>query len=138
MLGNRFNRTNPGQNQQPYIITLNQFIPSSPVSSYSTGLSSYFKEFKAVAFPREKQFPIRLKPLEEPIAEEDKTSSKIANANAINLRLVELVKMMHGSFESKQKIIDDFHSRFPDCSKKSIERKMGDLFVKDKKETDPR
>jgi hypothetical protein len=48
ILGNRYNRNNPGQNQQPYIITLNQYIPSSP--SYSTGISSYFKDFKAVAF----------------------------------------------------------------------------------------
>lgn len=46
--------------------------------------------------------------------------------------------MMHGSFESKQKIIDDFNARFPECSKKSIERKMRDLFEKDKKEQDPK
>lgn len=58
--------------------------------------------------------------------------------NPINARLGELVKMMHGSFESKQKIIDDFNARFPECSKKSIEKKMRDLFEKDKKETDPR
>jgi hypothetical protein len=45
---------------------------------------------------------------------------------------------MHGSFESKQKIIDDFHARFPDCSKKSIERKMFDLFVKEKRSEDPK
>ncbi len=41
---------------------------------------------------------------------------------------------MHGSFESKQYIIDTFNERFPDCSKKSIERKMRDLFDKDKKD----
>jgi hypothetical protein len=63
---------------------------------------------------------------------------KVANANMINTRLVDLVKLMHGSFESKQFIIDTFHERFPDCSKKSIERKMRDLFDKDKKESDPR
>ncbi len=54
--------------------------------------------------------------------------------NSINARLLDLVKLMHGSFESKQKIIDDFNARFPECSKKSIERKMRDLFEKDKKE----
>ena len=70
--------------------------------------------------------------------EEDKTSSKATNANLINVRLIELVKVMHGSFESKQKILDDFHARFPECSKKSIESKMRDLFEKDKKNTDPR
>ena len=51
---------------------------------------------------------------------------------------MDLVKLMHGSFESKQKIMEDFIARFPDCSKKSIERKMQDLFDKDKKDTDPR
>ena len=45
---------------------------------------------------------------------------------------------MHGSFESKQKIIDDFNVANPECSKKSIFKKMMTLFVKDKKETDPR
>lgn len=136
-LGNRYNRNNPGQNQHPYIITLNQ-LPSSPASSYSTGLSSYFKEFKAVAFPKDRQFPIRLKPLLDPVEEEDKSSSKANNPFSLKSRLVELVKMMHGSFESKLKIIDDFHVRFPDCTKKSIERKMIELFLKEKKDSDPK
>jgi hypothetical protein len=46
--------------------------------------------------------------------------------------------MMHGSFESKQKIIEDFNTNNPECSKKSIEKKMRELFVKDKKGDDPR
>lgn len=46
--------------------------------------------------------------------------------------------MVHGSFESKQKLIEDFNTLNPECSKKSIEKKMKDLFVKDKKEEDPR
>lgn len=54
------------------------------------------------------------------------------------MKLFDLVKMMHGSFESKQKIIEDFHLKNPDCSKKSIERKTRDLFEKDKKTEDPR
>lgn len=45
---------------------------------------------------------------------------------------------MHGSFESKQKIIDDFNAANPECSKKSILRKMISLFVKEKKEGDPK
>ena len=45
---------------------------------------------------------------------------------------------MHGSFESKTKIIEDFNQKFPDISKKSIEREMRELFEKDKKEQDPR
>jgi hypothetical protein len=45
---------------------------------------------------------------------------------------------MHGSFESKTKIIEDFNLKNPECSKKSIEKKMRQLFVKDKKNEDPR
>ena len=51
-------------------------------------------------------------------------------------KLLELVHMVHGSFESKQKIIDDFNAEHADCSKKSIERFLKECFVKDKKEQD--
>lgn len=112
MLGNRYNRNNPGQKQEPYIITLNMLIPQSPASTYSNGFNSYFKEFRAIAFPKDRLFPIRLKPLPDPI-EEDKQNIaaevKVNPATLINSRLPELVKLMHGSFESKQKIIDDFN-----------------------------
>jgi hypothetical protein len=94
ILGNRYNRNNPGHNQQPYILTLN--FPSSP--SYSTtGISSYFKDFKAVCFRGYTSFPLRLKPLAAAL-DEDK---KLPTTPGINNRLIELVKLMHGSFESK-------------------------------------
>ena len=54
------------------------------------------------------------------------------------MKLVELVRLLHGSFESKQKILEDFSCQNPECSKKSIERKMRDLFVKEKKGEDPK
>jgi hypothetical protein len=44
----------------------------------------------------------------------------------------------HGSFDNKVKIIEDFCSKYSECSKKSIERKIGDMFIKEKKGTDPR
>lgn len=74
-------------------------------------MMNYFEEFKAVSFPRDRQFPIRLKPLPDPAEEENKAAKGTAanNPNSINTHLAELVKMMHGSFESKQKIIDDFN-----------------------------
>ena len=99
---------------------------------------SYFKDFRAVSLVKDrKNFPIRVKPKD--YAEEEKLETvKAATVNPINTKLVELVKMMHGSFESKQKIIDDFNARFPECSKKSIEKKMRELFEKDKKDTDPK
>jgi len=46
------------------------------------------------------------------------------NPNAINEKIIEFVKFVHGSYISKQKVIDDFNKEFPDCSKKSIEKKM--------------
>ena len=46
--------------------------------------------------------------------------------------------MVHGSFDSKPKLIDDFHEQHPECSKNSIERKLKDFFIKDKRNDDPR
>ena len=142
MLGKRYNhRDKPTLNLQHYIFTFNQVFASgnSPRSTRYSGMMNYFEEFKAVSFPKERNFPLRLKPLPDPNEEENKAAKgAVNNPNLINTKLVDLVKMMHGSFESKQKIIDDFNQRFPDCSKKSIERKMRDLFEKDKKGDDPR
>ena len=42
----------------------------SPKSTRSTGMMNYFEEFKAVPFPREKFFPLRLKPLIDLLEEE--------------------------------------------------------------------
>ena len=46
--------------------------------------------------------------------------------------------MVHGSFDSKPKLIDDFHEQHPECSKNSIERRLKDYFVKDRRGDDPR
>lgn len=81
----------------------------SPRSNRSSGMMNYFEEFKAVSFPKERNFPLRLKPLVDPNEEENKAAKGTNNSNLINTKLVDLVKMMHGSFESKQKIIDDFN-----------------------------
>lgn len=53
--------------------------------------------------------------------------------NAINLKMVELILMVHGSLESKPKIIDDFNEQNPECSKNSIEKKIKEAFIKDKR-----
>ena len=37
--------------------------------------------------------------------------------NAINLKIIDLVLMVHGSIESKPKLIDDFNEQHPECSK---------------------
>lgn len=67
-------------------------------------MMNYFEEFKAVSFPKERTFPLRLKPIVDPVEEENKAAKGFNNN-----KLIDLVKMMHGSFESKQKIIDDFN-----------------------------
>jgi hypothetical protein len=46
--------------------------------------------------------------------------------------------MIHGSFESKSKLIDDFNEMHPECSKNSIERKIKEYFIKDKRDDDPK
>jgi hypothetical protein len=46
--------------------------------------------------------------------------------------------MVHGSFEPKHKISDDFNEKHPECSKNSIEKKLKEFFSKDKRGQDPR
>ena len=58
--------------------------------------------------------------------------------NAINLKLPELVRLFHGNFESKVKLIEDFAEAHPECSRNSIEKKVKELFVKDKRDNDPK
>lgn len=101
---------------------------------------NYITTYKAVSFNKEKKFPILVSTKEEMSEGENKlqNSSSKQSPNAINLRLPELVKMMHGSFESKSKIFEDFHQKFSECTKKSILLKMRELFEKDKKGQDPR
>lgn len=67
---------------------------------------------------------------------EDKKSGY--DPNAIMLRLVDLIKLTHGSIESKAKLIDDFHEAFPECTKNSIERRIKEFFVKDRRGDDPK
>ena len=64
-------------------------------------MMNYFEEFKAVSFPKERSFPLRLKPLADPIEEENKAAKGTSSSILIKTKLVDLVKMMHGSFESK-------------------------------------
>jgi len=58
--------------------------------------------------------------------------------NAINLKLPQLIRMVHGSIESKPKLIDDFNDQHPECSKNSIEKKIKENFIKDKRADEPR
>jgi hypothetical protein len=50
-----------------------------------------------------------------------------------------LLKLCYKSKDNKkQAIIDEMNSKFPDCSKKSIERVLKDIVVKEKRGSDVR
>ena len=102
-------------------------------------MEDYREDFKAIVLLKEKAFPLRLKDEEEEIGDGEKAGQgQKLNPKAIKNKITELIQMVHGSFESKQKIVEDFNSQNPECSKKSIEKKIKDLFIKDKKVEDPR
>lgn len=50
----------------------------------------------------------------------------------------DLIKFCYSTLESKQWIIDNFHLKYPDCSKKSIERVLKEIVVKEEREGDLR
>ena len=58
--------------------------------------------------------------------------------NAILKKRLDLIQFVYTSLESKQQIIDDFNEKFPECSKKSIERVFKEIIVKEKRECDLR
>lgn len=45
---------------------------------------------------------------------------------------------MHGNFESKATLIEEFVKVHTECSRNSVEKKIKELFVKDKRGNDPR
>lgn len=73
--------------------------------SKERGVQNYLKDYRAVVFPRTRVFPIKIKGYEENenAGQDDKNgnSANKFNPKAINLKLIELVRMMHGSFQSK-------------------------------------
>jgi len=58
--------------------------------------------------------------------------------NAILKFRPELIRACYASLESKQNIIDDFNIKYPECSKKSIERIFKEIITKEKREGDLR
>ena len=66
---------------------------------------------------------------------EEEDRKERMDPNAINSKLKEFVLMVHGSYESKSKIIEDFAVLHPECSKASIERKIREAASKEKEET---
>jgi len=94
-------------------------------------------EFKAVSFSSPK-FPIQLIKQKKIEIDEDEKKQIGFDPNAINLKMAALVRMVYGSIDPKPKIIDDFNEQHPECSKNSIERKLKECFVKEKRGDDPK
>ena len=61
-----------------------------------------------------------------------------SDPNAILRYRHELIRACYLSLESKQLIIDDFNDKYPECSKKSIERVFKEIIIKEKREGDLR
>lgn len=93
-------------------------------------------QYQAVSFCQSFQFPIQI--VKKKVIDEEEEKKNGFDPNAINLKLPQLVRMVHGSFEPKSKICDDFNEHNPECSKNSIEKKLKEFFVKDKRGEDPR
>ena len=58
--------------------------------------------------------------------------------NAILRFRPQLIRACYASLESKQQIIDVFNDKYPECSKKSIERIFKEIIIKEKREGDLR
>lgn len=57
--------------------------------------------------------------------------------NAINVLLPKLIRLVHGSLDSKTKLIEEFLEEHPECSRNSVYRKF-ELFTKEKRPNDVR
>lgn len=104
----------------------------------------YREEFKVVILSKKLSFPIKLDKRDNDLglfisnSDDISAETKIKQRNSIKDKIKELAYALHGTFESKQKVIDDFNIRYPECSKKSIDKKIKDLFVKEKRLIDPK
>lgn len=98
------------------------------------------EEYRAVNFVKKtNDFPISLEKSKLDRIYDESDEKKLGfDPNAINLKLIELCRYVHGSLDPKPKIIEDFNEQYPECSKNSIERKLKECFVKDKRDEDPR
>lgn len=88
-----------------------------------------FKIFEAkpyISFPLQ----ISAKDFDDKSDEDDKKDRM--DPNAINNKIKEFVEMVHGSYEAKFKLIEDFAQAHPECSKASVERKLREIASKEK------
>jgi len=65
-------------------------------------------QYQAISLNISVQFPIPITKSQKKLDDEEEKKNGF-DPNAINLKLASLVRMVHGSFESKPKICDDFN-----------------------------
>ncbi|CAI2374825.1 unnamed protein product [Moneuplotes crassus] len=93
---------------------------------------SGFEEFKIISANPQILFPlvISAKDFDQVDDEDDKKDS--ADPNAIKKKMKEFILMVHGSYEAKFKLIEEFAKENPECSKASIERTIREVSSKEK------
>lgn len=95
------------------------------------------EKFEAKCLLPDLNFPVNPKWKEKvPEIVEDDADGKL-DPNAINILLPTLIRHVHGSLDSKTKLIEDFLEQHPECSRNSVFRKF-DLFAKEKRANDIR
>ena len=104
------------------------------VMTFANSNKSDYSSYKIFATRSYISFPIIIKAKEFDGKSEEEEKKEKYDPNAINLKLKELISMLHGSYESKEKIIDDFNTQNPEWTKASIERKIKEISSKEKHE----
>jgi hypothetical protein len=67
---------------------------------------------------------------------EEEEEEKICNSYALEEKIKELVLFVHGSYDSKPTLIDNFNGKYPEVTKASIERKLKEISTKDKPDSE--
>lgn len=75
-------------------------------------------------------FPLQIVKLVKPETDKD--------SNAILQHKFELLQLLYSSLDAKQSIVDEMQTKYPECSKKSIERLLKEMSVKVKRDGDER
>lgn len=110
---------------KPYLYTIDKDATSSALTDLTiVGLSSSLHSLPLSCIKPEKVIDFSILGSGDP--------------NAILKKRLDLIQFVYTSLESKQQIIDDFNEKFPECSKKSIERVFKEIIVKEKREGDLR
>lgn len=73
-----------------------------------------------------------------PLKIEKAIKVEITDNNAIEKHKFELLRLLYSTLDAKVSIIEEMNTKYPDCSKKSIERLFKEISVREKKDGDER